>query len=383
MKTCQRRARGKFFLPGTSLFFVLFFLLNCASQRCATAFITVSRIPFSPTPLPPSHCLILYGLYSTGSGNNNDIVEDSIAPPPLTVILPAYNESLRIEETLRSYHGFLSSSQKWQQSSQILVVDDGSTDGTRDVVEAVSATLASTLASSLASSSATNQRVTVSVECISLDCNRGKGEAVAQGIQHVSDNYSSKLVLIADADASADISRLDNMYHGLCILLSAEDGQAEIAAIDTSFYDWSKSALVVGRRTDRLSQQQDDTNDTITTSATKGALRQILRTGFRTAVRSLCGDLGVSDTQCGFKLMTLAGGLEVYSDLHLQGWSHDVEVMYRARRKNIPVTERDVLWEDKAGSKLVTSAGGTVGVSLKMLSEIAQLRPLYFLGIWK
>ena len=357
-------------------FFYILVSTSTVGQICEAAF-TGSKLTFFSYPTtrksPPLHPQLKLIVHSATGFNSND-GNDVIQPPNLTVILPAYNESLRIEETLRIYNDFLSSSPTWQHSSQILVVDDGSTDGTHKVVEAVVESF---------ERQHQQQQVCVAIRCVSLGQNSGKGEALSQGIQHVSAltlTSPAELILIADADASADIACLDVMYQGLCDLLpSAEDMNATAPETATTgkagTKDWNHPAMVVGRRTYKNESSAFTTN-------TKWD-RAILRWGFRTAVRLLCGDLGVSDTQCGFKLMTLSGAIQLYPDLHLQGWSHDVEVLYRAKLQNIPVTERNVLWEDKAGSKLVVSAGGTVGVSLQMLLEISQVRPLYALGVWK
>jgi len=97
----------------------------------------------------------------------------------------------------------------------------------------------------------------------------------------------------------------------------------------------------------------------------------------------LAGDVGVGDTQCGFKLMTIAAAKPLYADLNLQGWTHDVEVLYRAKQNKIPAAEQAIEWQDKDGSKLVESPGGTVGVSVVMLLEVLQMRLAYETGQWK
>jgi glycosyltransferase involved in cell wall biosynthesis len=55
----------------------------------------------------------------------------SIAPPKVSVIVPAYNASLTIAETLQSIF------RQSFRDFEIIVVDDGSTDGTADIVRAM------------------------------------------------------------------------------------------------------------------------------------------------------------------------------------------------------------------------------------------------------
>jgi len=289
----------------------------------------------------------------------------------LTILLPAYNESERITETLKAYSSYITSSREdvvctsappgspLLRKIDILVVDDGSADDTADVVRQYSEC---------------NPSIQKSIDCLSLPRNEGKGGAIARGIQKIvrrkqqrfgneDDNSRStddriSLVLLADADGSGDLSCLGDMLHALDdILVNQKQTQTLQGNED----------LIVGNR------GYDGA----------GIARIILRWGFRTAVRIICGDLGVSDTQCGMKLMTLGAANTLYRDLNLRRWSHDVEVLYRAKILAVSVAEVPVKWEDKDGSKLVTSAGGAIGASIRMLLEIIQMRIEYALGRWQ
>ena len=271
----------------------------------------------------------------------------------LTVILPAYNEELRIAETITKYGNYLAESNIWGRDNgkwcNILVVDDGSTDKTLDVVKQC------------------NIRVEgIEISAVSLEQNEGKGSAVARGMMAVeemrqdAENASGWVILVADADGSGDMVYLNAMIYEFSKLVerTAERNTSNITP-------WRTKAMLVGNR------------DNASLS------RIITRWGFKTLVKIICGDLQVDDTQCGFKLMTLDAGLMLYSNLNLKRWTHDVEVLYRAKKMMVPVTELKIGWEDKAGSKLATTVGETVRMSAIMLFETLTLTYHYKIGQWK
>lgn len=286
----------------------------------------------------------------------------------LTILIPAYNEIDRIGSTLSTYISYLSQSRMHPPSddntvissgtASILVVDDGSTDGTADFVRGKSYLESLSLQKHIGCWGLESD-----VKCISLAQNEGKGAAISKGMEAIASGFDNrsesaerirKLVLVTDADGSGDMSSLCNMIQELETLLQPDDSNPD--------------ALVVGYR-----QCKD-----------KSLLRSILSWGFRTAVSSIFigASLRVCDTQCGFKLMPVSTGKKLYNKLNLQRWTHDVEVIYRARLLGIPVGECPVTWVDAEGSKLVTSTSKAIAVSLTMLKEIATMRVKYASREW-
>jgi len=95
----------------------------------------------------------------------------------LSVVVPAYNEAATIERVL-------SRLQHCGVPTEIIVVDDGSTDGTRGVVEA--------------------WKEKANIKLVLHERNRGKGAALKSGFEHV----SGDVVAIQDADLEYDPAEL-------------------------------------------------------------------------------------------------------------------------------------------------------------------------------
>lgn len=253
--------------------------------------------------------------------------------PRIVVLIPAYNEENRIRDTLDTYESFLIDK---GLSCSIVVVDDGSSDKTVKVVN----------------SFPNNEKIPI--KCIKMAKNGGKGAALACGIQAITnecsnDEMESILILTQDADGSGDLMYLDSMIERLMSLVAGED----------DIPDWRKPALVIGNRNYNLFTP-----------------RGITRWGFQTAVKVIMNDLRVRDSQCGYKLLTLAAAKDLYQDLDIRGWAHDVEVLYRAKLVDMPISEIPIDWFDKDGSKVVES--GVARVSLQMLLDVIRVRWAYW-----
>jgi dolichyl-phosphate beta-glucosyltransferase len=204
---------------------------------------------------------------------------------------------------------------------------------------------------------------------------------VAFGIEQV--EQEEGLVLIADADGSANIECLAPMMERLIQTIENQrQSTSDNKSVQASSSFWSTPVIVVGNR----GSASDNDESSSSTSQKKILLRSILRWGFRTTVQIfLVGrDLGgVRDTQCGFKLLTVAAAQPLYSNLNLQRWTHDVEVLFRASSTIVAIGEQPIEWQDKDGSKLVDGLGGVAGISLSMLLQVLQMRLAYEFGIWK
>src|SRR5262245_49235414 len=103
-------------------------------------------------------------------------------PPKLSIIIPAFNESARLERSMRRIVEYLI---ERREPGELIIVDDGSIDDT--------AAIAQTLA---------DDAGPVFVRVLRYPENRGKGYAVRLGLFHAQAN----IALFSDADLSTPVT---------------------------------------------------------------------------------------------------------------------------------------------------------------------------------
>jgi dolichyl-phosphate beta-glucosyltransferase len=211
-----------------------------------------------------------------------------IEQPVLSVIVPTYNEAIRILPTLGSIAVVVSGI---QESWELIVSDDGSTDTTASLVDELGWA---------------NLRVI-------RHGNTGKGGAVKRGILA----SKGQVVLFTDADNSTPIEELP---HFLNALKDAE--------------------VVIGSRGAQGAQEQH-----------KSSIRRLASWVMRGLTKRLLG-LPIRDTQCGFKLLERQAALQLCAMQRMEGFSFDLEWLYLARKCGYRVTELPVGWFDAPGSKV-------------------------------
>jgi dolichyl-phosphate beta-glucosyltransferase len=217
-----------------------------------------------------------------------------VSGPELSVVIPAFNEERRLPDTLARLVDFL---ERWPESHEILLVDDGSTDRT---VERA-------------------QEVCPSILVTRNPHNRGKGHAVRQGMLRA----SGRRRLMTDADLSTPIEELERLF------LQMEQG----------------CDVVIGSRAlpgARIQVHQPHYRETL------GRLFNLL-------VRLLVVP-GLYDTQCGFKLFSeeAAGIFEV---TRLDGFCFDVEALFVARKRGLRIAELPVTWRNDTATRVTTLRG--------------------------
>lgn len=231
--------------------------------------------------------------------------------PYLSLIIPAYNESGRVQKTLETVKAYLETT---GHSYEIILVDDGSTDGTGALMR-----------DSVADDD--------SIRVISYDKNRGKGYAVRQGVLAAHGEY----IAFSDADLSAPIAELQKLFY------SGIDKGYDIAIGSRAV----KGAHITGHQP---------------------FYREIGGKTLNLVVR-LLAVRGIHDTQCGFKLFRGDAARAIFEKCFLNGWGFDIEVLYLARRMGFTIAEVGVEWSHGEGSKLHPLQAG-----LQVLRDIVKMR---------
>lgn len=213
-----------------------------------------------------------------------------MADPVLSVVIPAFNESRRLPQTLAEIRPWLTA-QGW--AYEVLVVDDGSRDNTADLCEAAAQSWPE-------------------LKCLRRP-HKGKGACVKAGCLAAAGDS----ILVMDADHPTPIDTLDYMLPNM------------------KEYD-----MIVGVRTFTGEEGASGWGRRVI-----GLIQQLLS-------HLIVFRRSVADSQCGFKLFSKKCAREIFSRTRVNGGMFDVELFCVAHRHNFRIYAKSVKWVNKDGSTI-------------------------------
>ncbi len=239
----------------------------------------------------------------------------------LSVVIPAYNEAVRLGNTLRAVVDYL---RQHQPNAELIVVDDGSSDRTADLARETF-------------QDAGSLRTSV----ISYKSNLGKGRAVRLGLLAA----RGDVTLFSDADLSTPITEapklVDPIVSGHC---------------DVTFGSRALNRELIGVHQPWRREQG-------------GRI-------FNLVVRLATG-LPFWDTQCGFKAFRMSICRPLVEAATVDRFGFDVELLYLAFRAGLNLKEVPVRWDHNEGSKV-----SVVSDSFRMLNEVGLIRQQARRGVY-
>lgn len=233
-----------------------------------------------------------------------------MAHPQLSIVIPAYDESARIENALERV---MSCVQEQGWDAEVLVVDDGSKDNTAAIVQRWMSRYPR-------------------LHLVQNPGNRGKGYSVRNGLLQA----AGDVVMFTDADLSAPMEEAERL------LAAIADG-ADVA---------------IGSR------WMDRTRQTIH----QPLYRQFFGRCFNWITRLVMG-LPFKDTQCGFKAFKRSAAQVIFRLQTIERWGFDPEILFIARKLKYVIREVPVTWGHDERSRMSYLKDG-----MKMLEDMAKIR---------
>lgn len=216
----------------------------------------------------------------------------SSATPDLSIIIPSYNEEIRLPATLDRIAAYL---QTYSGTAEVLVVDDGSKDRTAAVAE--------------------SYRIKIpSLRVVSNSTNRGKGYSVRHGMQEA----RGRLALFTDADLSAPIEEAGKLINAL----KTNDVAIGSRALDRGLISVHESPF-----------------------------REFAGIIFNKIVRIILW-LPFVDTQCGFKAFRRENCAILFEQQRIERFGFDPELLYLARHHGLRAVEIPVRWGHSPATKV-------------------------------
>ena len=216
----------------------------------------------------------------------------SSGDPELSIVIPAYNEELRLPTTLERIAAYAKQSDR---EVEVLVVDDGSTDRTAAVAESFRGRIPA-------------------LRAVSNGRNRGKGYSVRHGVRE----SRGRIVLFTDADLSAPIEEADKLIDAL------------------EHFDLAIGSRAVNRGLITVHQS---------------AFREFAGILFNKVVR-VSLRLPFVDTQCGFKAFLRERCRILFEQQTIERFGFDPELLYLARHHGLRAVEIPVRWGHSPATKV-------------------------------
>jgi glycosyltransferase involved in cell wall biosynthesis len=216
----------------------------------------------------------------------------SSVPPELSIVIPSFNEELRLPVTLAQVSAYIRASKR---ETEVIVVDDGSTDRTADVANSFRGEI---------------QRLRV----VANKKNRGKGYSVRHGMLEA----RGRVVLFTDADLSAPIDETDKLL-------------AALADHDVAIGSRALNRSLISVR--------------------QSVFRESAGIIFNFIVRAILR-LPFVDTQCGFKAFRRERCRVIFQQQRIERFGFDPELLYLARHHGLSAVEIPVRWAHSPATKV-------------------------------
>lgn len=230
--------------------------------------------------------------------------------PYISIILPAFNERMKIVSTIEQVHDYFS---ERGETFQIIVAADGE-DGTREAARNFAEGRDHILVIGH------HERV-------------GKG----RGIREAMSSATGENVGFMDADNKTPISEFEKFKP----------------------YLDSGCDLVIGSRALKESRIERE----------QCWYRRLGSKGFGVLVRNLLDLHGIQDTQCGFKFFKREVAYNIFRRQKVNGYMFDIEILYLALMLGYNIQQVPVRWQDDADSRLELFKG-----NLRNIIDVIKIR---------
>ncbi len=212
--------------------------------------------------------------------------------PQLSIIIPSFNEELRLPATLEKIARYI---ERESRSTEVIVVDDGSTDRTAEVAESFRGKFSQ-------------------LRDLANGTNRGKGYSV----RHGSLEARGEMVLFTDADLSSPIEEAGKLFAAL------------------KDHDVAIGSRAVDRRLIEVRQS---------------IFREFAGIVFNKMVRIVLR-LPFVDTQCGFKAFRRERCRVIFEQQTIERFGFDPVLVYLARHHGLSTVEVPVRWAHSPATKV-------------------------------